>query len=176
MTEEKRIYSVVAQTVQAPLEPVPVRNAGLKYISAGNYLFQLKSTEETKTSVQPAGRIVAQHGHAVSMVRERMLKEEILRFLNQSGKQKGNLSRVMSMCHTDFEPITTIVLGARDSFELNHVFNLLDLAKIPTYAFYDSNQQDYGDPEWKVMTAIATEPVTPDEVVGILDYLPLWKP
>jgi hypothetical protein len=76
----------------------------------------------------------------------------------------------VALPHT-FTPITTIVLGARDSFELNHVYGLLTAAKIPPFRFQDENEEAYG--KGLVYTALATMPVTPEQVVGILDYLPL---
>ena len=72
-------------------------------------------------------------------------------------------------------PITTVVLLARDSYELHHVHRLLE--KVPrarVQAFYDENTEAYGP--GRVMTAIATEPVVPRTMGGILDYLPLWTP
>jgi hypothetical protein len=44
------------------------------------------------------------------------------------------------------------------------------------HEFRDTEQPDYGSLDVEVRTAIATEPVSPDMVVGILDYLPLWRP
>jgi hypothetical protein len=72
-------------------------------------------------------------------------------------------------------PITTIVLSARDSYELHHVYRLLE--KVPharVRAFYDENTETYGP--GIMMTAIATKPVVPSATAGILDYLPLWTP
>ena len=66
LAPEKRIYCVVAQKVQAPLneERVYTSNFG------GMDVLKPVRTEDTETIKQPPGRIVAQHGHAVSMVRE----------------------------------------------------------------------------------------------------------
>ena len=160
MSEEKRIYVVLANTVQNPLIPVSVVNAVTTWKS-----MKLVPTPQTKTIVQPAGRLIAQAAHVVSKVRSHMLHKQL------SGHSSDRTKKLFV-----FEPITTIVLSARDSFELNHVRFLLHKIGIRAHDFYDTNQPDYGDPESEVMTAIATEPVTPDEVVGILDYLPLWKP
>jgi hypothetical protein len=77
-------------------------------------------------------------------------------------------------------PITTIVLEASDSFELNHVRNLLverfckQLCPAPV-VFYDTQQADYGSLDEYVPTALAIGPVTENQVLGILDYLPLWE-
>ena len=170
MAEEKRIYSVVAQTVQAPLEYVGVTNPRLLH----TFVSPLR-TEATQTIVQPAGRLIAQHGHAVSRVRESMVKKALFAALNVSGKEKRDTA-VKLLLNNNFAPITTIVLAARDSAELHHVAGLLGLANIQIQRFFDTNQPDYGSPAYDVLTAIATEPVIPEEVFGILDYLPLWKP
>ena len=40
-------------------------------------------------------------------------------------------------------------------------------------SFLVRSEAVYGDKK-KVMTALATYPIAPEERVGILDYLPLW--
>jgi hypothetical protein len=156
----KRIYCIVANTVQHPLE---------KSYVAGRVL--LKRTEKTRDICQVAGRLMAQGEHVVSKVRFCMMRAEIMRATKAAKRGKvwyrGN--EVFF-----FHPVTTINLGVRDSFELEHVRGLLNERKVPYQVFCDPNPEVYG--EGKVLTAIATEPVTPDEVVGIVDYLPLWKP
>jgi len=171
MAEEKRIYCIVAQTVQAPLDETNVRNAITRQIVS-----KLSSVEGTRTIVQPAGRLIAQAAHVVSKTRLQMLVNEMLYKSPTLPRGKSTVDKLKAFDFQPFQPVTTIVLSARDSFELNHVLNLHNSAKVPTHAFYDSNQPDYGDLLREVMTAIATEPVTPGDVVGILDYLPLWKP
>ena len=166
MAEEKRIYCVVAQTVQAPTTTAVVWNP-----TTAHNVAKVVGDERTRTIVQPAGRLIAQAAHVVSKTRTAMLAK-LLYKVAKAGK-KNPLTWEET---TAFVPITTIVLSARDSYELQHVLNLLRDAEIDVHDFNDFNQPDYGDPEWKVMTAIATEPVNPEEVVGILDYLPLWKP
>ena len=177
---EKRIYCVVAKKVLAPL-------VFTHDVSAfGNSWVTPTATEKTQIIKQPPGRLVAQHGHAVSMVRDHMLKGKIIEALGY-GKNNSQVKvtltsavkdkiAVNELAKSEFKPITTIVLSARNSFELYHILGLLNLAKIPTYPFYDTQQPDYGDPEYRVTTAIATEPVYSEDVIGILDYLPLWKP
>lgn len=166
----KRIYSVVAQRVQAPLNE--------EYVYTSNFggvnILKPIPTMVTRTIKQPAGRIIAQHGHVVSKVREHMFKERIRQAIaNQAGIKLGGL---LTGKAGEFEPITTIVLSVHNSFELYHIFGLLTLGSIRVHAFYDTDQPDYGDPDYKVMTAIATSPIDPEETTGILDYLPLWKP
>ncbi len=101
---------------------------------------------------QPMGRQVAQACHAVSVVRHKI----------DHGKKAK-----------EFKAITTIVLAARDSQELNHIANLMEKEEIPFEVFYDDNTEAYG-PEVKVFTALASHPVEPIDLRGITDYLPLW--
>lgn len=123
---EKRIYIVVAGTVQSP----------------------------TRSIVQPPGRQIAQACHAVSKLRHAMLT----RIHDETVVE-------------EFEPITTIILHARDSWEIEHVYGLLHEAKLHPVFFHDSNPE-YGGIE--LCTAISVL-ATKHEITGILDYLPLWK-
>ena len=158
---ESRIYCVVAQTVQAPLK-----------LELEKKQVRVTSVKDTKTIVQPAGRLIAQAAHVVSKTRVLMLIDTLAGML-----QRPTLKTIKAFTSAyTFKPVTTIILSARDSYELYHVLNLLHKAGVGVQEFYDFNQPDYGNPEWEVMTAIATEPVNPEKVVGILDYLPLWKP
>ncbi len=155
----KRIYCVVADTVQHPLEKSPVGDR-----------VSLRRTPETRDIDQVAGRLMAQGEHVVSKVRFHMMREEIMRATRAA---KGG--KVWYRGHEVFffHPVTTINLAARDSFELEHVRGLLGERKVPYQAFYDENPEVYG--VGRVLTAIATEPVTPEQVVGVTDYLPLWR-
>ena len=72
----------------------------------------------------------------------------------------------------NWAPTTGITLACRDSKELGHILYLLEKANIDYEIFMDENP-DYGSGV-KLMTAICTEPVYRDQVVDILDYLPLW--
>jgi len=163
----KRIYVIVADTVQNPLDRVeaPFRKS-----------FPMEKTvkrnELTRTIQQPAGRLMAQGEHAVSKVRHNMLKNEVHR-ASRLARQRKSWDLWMLSQVVRFQPVTTINLAARDSFELYHIRGLLDGAGIKNEYFYDENPA-YG--EGKVLTAVATVPVHPDEVYGILDYLPLWRP
>lgn len=151
---DRRIYCVVATTVQRP--------TGLS-----------TCVEEGMWSLrQPAGRLAAQAAHAVSLARMALVKRWVLDNIEAATRALAN---DLNWCMLT-RPITTIILGARDSFELIHVANLLEHDKIPVHKFIDSNQPDYGDIDISIMTAIATEPVRPEDVDGILDYLPLWRP
>lgn len=134
MSEEKRIYVVVAEQVEAYVESI-----GITYMVT-----------------QPAGRLAAQCAHVVSKARIR----EILQ--NKCAPDK-------------FEPVTTIILSARNSKELVILRALLADASIDQEQFFDTNEEAYhgADP---VLTAICTHPIHPAAVDGILDHLPLWSP
>jgi hypothetical protein len=148
MSEEKRIYSIVAKTVQAPciMRQVPSKTRWI--IAAG---------PDTKTIVQPPGRIAAQHGHVVSHMRmHHLLKKD-------------------SRLHFDLAnlEITTIILSVPDSYQLHFMHYLLSqkLGPDKVYHFLDENDE-YGP--YDVKTAICTVPVLPTDVEGVIDYLPLW--
>jgi hypothetical protein len=96
---------------------------------------------------QPVGRQVAQACHAVSK----------LRLAPWMAKYGG--------------PVTTIVLQARDSAELHHVYQLAEKAKLRPVSFNDENKAVYG--EWDPSTAFAFLSTRP-EIDGIADYLPIW--
>jgi hypothetical protein len=108
-----------------------------------------------KNVVQPLGRQVAQVAHVVSKLRHYMALD-----IDPGAYDKKQ-----------FEPVTTIVLQARDSKELVHVADLLHKRKVEVTLFMDDNPE-YGS--GRFTTAICTEPVEPKRVQGILDYLPLW--
>lgn len=67
MTEEKRIYVIVAETVQTDL-------LGLISVDKPQRVI-MASTTATKTIVQPKGRIAAQVAHVVSKMRMREIAE-----------------------------------------------------------------------------------------------------
>lgn len=149
--KEKLIYVVVAETVQP-------------------------DSWEKRHVIQPAGRIAAQVGHVVSLVRVDMAAELI----------RDGESAILDLEHSLCVPITTIVLAARNSKELAHIDNILGMAYRRYETFYDTNTDAYGwennpdDPDadmpsCSVMTALVTYPVTKDEVEGLLDHLPLWE-
>lgn len=169
LVHECRIYVVVADTVQHPLAPkVYSRDLGS---DEDNQLTRFERQEDTRSITQPAGRCAAQVGHVVSKTRVAMIKDYLKRELNSPGAYR-RIKRTEWFWEEECEPITTIVKAARDSYELNHVYNLLLEAKIPVYEFEDENPDAYGP--GKVRTAIATVPIIPGAVDGILDYLPLW--
>ena len=140
LSEEKRIYVIVAETVQP--EDAWRNAAGLRTL--------------VSNVTQPAGRIAAQVGHVVSHMRvERALE-----------------------WGEGFDPITTIVLAARNSAELKNAVKWLAQANIDIQMFWDKNEQAYGVGKQQapvhVMTAICTHPIDPAKTKGVIDHLPLW--
>ncbi len=153
--EEKRIYVIVAETVQNPLE--------MKYVVPGHCV--MRPTPDTKTIVQPKGRIGAQIGHVTSEMRMSTLVDTLF-------AKKRKL-----LCQEDLrvfasQAITTIVLAVPDSFQLEFRHYLLRRAGAKVHMFFDQNPE-YGP--GVVKTAICTEPVVKDSLVGPLDYLQLWS-
>lgn len=160
-SEEKRIYVVVADTVQHPT----------------SYLSQtLRRHADTRDVVQPAGRQIAQACHAVRRMGHSMVIRAVLGLFTHPPKTfKAAKEAIAAISHLSYCPITTIILSCRDSFELEHCHKLLrDVAGIEAFKFNDTNSDAYGLGE--VTTAFATMPVEPSKVVGALDYLPLWTP
>src|SRR5271166_4170549 len=155
MADEKIIYVVVAETVQHPLTSTII----------GNRLVRLSGVpfgNKTHDIVQIPGRMAAQACHAVTSFKK----------LKQASQSLRN-----SILYV---PTTTIILSCRDSFELEHTYNLLrDHAGVLAYKFEDTNAgvycADCTQPcSGEVTTAFATVPVDKQEVQGYLDYLPLW--
>lgn len=144
MTEEQKIYVVVAATVQPKYPGLPKRHV-----------------------VQPPGRQIAQACHVVSKLR--MTKDHVIvpaeMFSPEEGSQKVTMVK-------EFEPITTIVLQARDSAELYHNFNSLQKKKLNPAWFMDTNESAYGPGDHQTSIAVLA---TKKQVEGILDYLPLWQ-
>jgi hypothetical protein len=174
----KRIYAVVAESVFHPIkyeeiaENILLNNKSV--IGPGSPFKVPKFTEETRIIRQVPGRMAAQAAHAVSKVRHFMLRSEVLRAERVASKSKSK-ERWFKSDMLFFHPITTIILSCRDSFELHHVKQLFNKYVAANYeVFKDTNPEVYGEGE--VITALATHPVAPGEVAGILDYLPLWTP
>lgn len=140
MSEEKRIYVVVAETVDTPNGRI----------------------------TQPCGRAMAQATHARA-------KMEITSRIYQQRESERRIG-IEDMA---FVENTAIMLAARDSKELEHVYNLLAQRGIMRFPFFDRNEPVYGMAEHvaeaaQIMTAIATVPTEPSKVLFTLDYLPLW--
>ena len=140
MNEEKRIYVIVAETVQNPLNYEFTRDMPVRMITLPN--------TDTKTIVQPKGRIAAQVAHVVSSMR------------------MGAIERIGQEVHT------TIILGVPDSYNLEFRAFLLAKNAVECYRFFDTNEE-YG--VGRVLTAICTEPIERSKLGFALDYLNLWS-
>jgi len=150
--EGLRIYTVVPGTVQTPIK--------VTYTPNGSNVYSFGRFEDTRDIVQPAGRQAQQVGHVARMVERHLLLLDI-------AKLRG---KKISAATLPYHAITGITKKCRDSFELLHVKSLLEKANIRFFEFEDTQEGLYEN----VVTALATEPVTPFALAGILDYLPLW--
>jgi hypothetical protein len=112
---------------------------------------QPNPSKGVKTIVQPLGRQAQQGQHVMG------------RYMWERAHREPN---------TLWKPTIGITLTCRDSAELQHVTFLLLKKKIVAKLFFDENP-DYGLGV-TIATAMCTEPVYRDQVVDILDYLPLW--
>ena len=153
----------MAETVQNPLE---TKNIGPWFL--------LKPTLETRTIVQPVGRIGAQIGHVTSKMRmARMFSVAVKAAQSKAGLRK----KPMALWVDDLEPlvdesITTIILAVPDSFQLEFRRSMISRAGVGVYEFLDTNLE-YGP--GRVRTAICTAPVVPSKLHGATDYLELWR-
>src|SRR5271169_1752416 len=124
------------------------------------------STPTKGEVIQIPGRMAAQAVHAVSRMKMHFLLEKTNHF-------RKTITAMLEAKKMADESITTIILSCRDTKELLHVVDLLGKAKISTSVFCDHNEEVYGPTTTGIYTALATVPVTKEQVVGILDYLPL---
>jgi len=159
---EKRIYVIVAETVQNPLE--------MKYIGAGHFI--MRPTADTKTIVQPIGRIGAQIGHVTSKMRMNYMLDSVARALGKKNVAKYPKAFIEDLKSLADEAYTTIVFSVPDSYDLEFRHYLLRKAGVKTYPFYDQNDE-YG--RGVIKTAITTEPVERERLLGVTDYLKLWS-
>lgn len=111
-----------------------------------------------RTVAQPSGRQIAQACHVVSK----------LRYADYVARIKTIGPTLEELC--GFTPITTIILQARDSAEMGHVYFLLTKKKLNPVMFSDTNPE-YGPGEWPTAVAVFA---TKKQTFGILDYLPMW--
>ncbi len=111
-----------------------------------------------KTVVQPVGRQIAQACHVVSKLRH-------VDYAHRVKTIGATLSEL-----TGFDPMTTIILQARDTAEMGHVHYLLHKKHLEPVIFSDNNPE-YGPGDWPTSVAVFAQP---KQVKGILDYLPLW--
>jgi len=150
--EGLRVYVVVPGVVQTPIK--------VTYFPRESNIYSFGRFEDTRDIVQPAGRQAMQVGHVRGMVEHHLVLSDIARL---RGKK-------ISAATVPYHAITGIVKKCRDSFELLQQTLDVEKANIRFFEFEDTQEGLYED----VVTALATEPVTPFAVAGILDYLPLW--
>ena len=159
-----RVYVVVPATVQTPIKVTYTPRKTASTEGRTQEIYSFGRYENTRDIVQPAGRQAMQIGHVRGMVEHHLVLQDILRAKGRRLSLRNLAQRV------PYNVITGIAKGCRDSFELLHVKRLLEAANIRYFEFHDDQEGEYED----VVTALATEPVTPFAVAGILDYLPLW--
>ena len=144
--EGKRIYVVLAETVLNPLWDV----------SENGEPVSVTTTPETAAIVQPKGRLGAQAFHLGRRLGYWMAKVEMDEWWDRLSKRE-----VKAEDGVDWKPYTdytTIVLAARDSLELFHVYYLLSRKGFAVHKFEDENEE-YGN--GKVVTGFCVEPVEP---------------
>lgn len=126
---------------------------------------QYRRNGKPATYTMEPGRQIAQAAHAVSGLK--------LRYCEEHGKciNMGIAGLVVKVMEN---PITTIVLQARDTNELDHISLLAEDKGILQFSFADDNPTVYGI-NGRITTALALGPVVPEALYGISDYLPLWK-
>lgn len=155
ISEEKRIYVVLPKTVW-------VKPPSYQWI----YGFGAVDASYEQNLKQVPGRQIAQAAHVVSKLRHELLKLD-----KPESEMTINELLVVATQRTEFVPITTIILEARNQKEMMHLFTCLTgEGKQPTL-FQDENPAAYGDV--KPITAMAVY-ATPLEVENTLGYLPLW--
>ena len=147
MTDARRIYVVLPRYVE-----VPTRT----YTHSG-HVYPNHACGFTWVD-QPLGRQAAQACHVSAKLRHE-------RGMTTQSIAEGDLVPV-------YEEITTIILACRDSREMMHIYQLLSKHKLFASLFSDLNPEAYGS-EFRPITALAVRAI-PSQVVGILDYLPLW--
>lgn len=136
---------------------------GVRVVDEQRIYVVIAATVQTaqRNVVQPSGRQIAQACHVVSKLR-----------LRQKFSEAEYLSYKMQMPESEFQPITTIILQARDSAEMGHIYYLLNKKRLNPEIFSDTNAE-YGPGEWPTAVAVLA---TKKQTRGILDYLPMWGP
>jgi peptidyl-tRNA hydrolase len=152
MADEKRIYVVVAETVDTPSGVVN----------------------------QSCGRMAAQCAHVVSKMQVHRItsldsqKGRVRLALEAIASLVQILTSLKLKSPHKLKPCTTIVLAVRDSRELNHIEALLAKFGHEHFTFVDSNPGVYGDGV-EISTAVCTLPVYAIDMTLILGYLHCWE-
>lgn len=106
------------------------------------------------------GRQAAQAGHGVSKLK--------ISYLIQNSKSLEDYSYNAGVIFDN--PITSIVLEARDSKELTHIYLVATIMNLHHVRFWDDGAIYQNS---NVLTAVSIGPITPDQLAGVFDYLPL---
>jgi peptidyl-tRNA hydrolase len=121
--------------------------------------------------VMEPGRMMAQVGHAVSRLK-------IFDALDRAGANSGNdpnNQQLWQWLNAYLKTgVTVINLYARDEKELYHIASLADTAGLRWVDFRDDNDDIYGKGMFPT-TAVAIGPTTKEQIIGICDYIPLYK-
>lgn len=172
-TSESKKHVVLAETVTLPLAmsihpdnlvKLSVDGSTRIMVAVAENIEILKDGKKARYKME-AGRIAAQVAHVVSRLRMAYIMEHTR---DHPGKARNLVSDLL---HT---PITTIVLGARDSQEIKHIADLAEINNLLFEVFWDDNEAVYGSRDL-VMTAVAIGPLDRMSFRGVTDYLPLYK-
>lgn len=157
--------TMVARTLQmmAPWEVMDPSNCRTFTVIANEVSW--KKDGKRKTYKMEVGRNAAQVGHAVSKLKMSYILRSTVNCPETAFGFVGQLQ--------DWS-ITSIVLKARDSEELEHIYKLCDKENIHAVRFEDTNSAIYGL-NTEVLTAVSIGPIESHKLIGITDYLPLWQ-
>lgn len=167
--EDFRVYYVLALTVQTNLKSIVPPHA-----VADEGIEAFLPTAETRTIIQSGGRLGAQACHVTDKISTAIIKQYLKHELQRPDAYK-RIKKTVDFWEAEPGPTTRIIKVARDSFELNHVYNLLKKAGVMVWDFEDTNPDVYGEGV-AMRTAIGTEPMSKEDTIGLIDYLPLWNP
>lgn len=133
-------------------------------VAVARTLNYTKAGSKATYKMEP-GRQIAQAAHAVSALKLHYCE-------SHAANDKNKLARLVVQIMEN--PITTIVLQARDTNEIIHLANLCTERNLLSFVFSDDNEPVYGAND-RIPTAIAIGPVNSSRLFGTTDYLPLWK-
>ncbi len=133
-------------------------------VAVAKTLIYSKDGQPASYKMEP-GRQIAQACHAVSALK--------LRFCEMQDAPGAHDLRKHVVTVME-NPITTIVLQARDTKEIIHLAAMCEDKGLLHFCFADDNEDVYGTTE-RIPSAIAIGPVDAKYLLGVTDYLPLWK-
>lgn len=150
------------------MKVLPVEELSISNVRTVTVVAETPNWEEngvTKSKKLETGRAIAQAGHAVSK-----LKLSYVIWLSQGAPDKayGFALEVLN------QPITSIIVKARDTNELYHIKELARQKGLHIVDFQDDNPGFYKTHR-TITTAISIGPHHAHEFYGVTDYLPLWQ-